>query len=417
MNNRPQPLSSEEEHEFVLRRVREMQANSSISHPLSMERQNAIREILVKEALRERYPSDMGFYPLTDKFCEGAKLKAPWLAEYWSYRNINQKKNLPREQYLAYLAEVGADSNDQADRCRGALLGGALGDMLGVPLEFSPRDSKRVSSIEGGGPFNLKPGYWTDDTSMACCLAYSLISCRGFDPRDQLLCYFYWYRYGAYSPTGKCFDIGMTNRAAIEKFLRTGEAYCGSEDPYSAGNGSLMRLAPIPVFYFDSFEKTVHFSGLSSQTTHKAQEAIDACRYFGGLLHGALHGVPKETLLDGIYSPVPGYWEANPLTPAIQTVAQGSYKHKSRDEISSSGYVVHTLEAALWAFYRSDNFRDAILEAVNLADDSDTVGAVCGQLAGAYFGETALPIEWILKMYGAQGFYHFAQDLKLAAAG
>jgi ADP-ribosyl-[dinitrogen reductase] hydrolase len=174
----------------------------------------------------------------------------------------------------------------------------------------------------------------------------------------------------------------------------------------------LMRLAPIPVFYSDSFEKTVHYSGLSSQTTHKAIEAIDACRYFGALIFGALHGVGKEQLLDGLYSPIEGYWEANPLTFSIKTVAEGSYKIKSRDEISSSGYVVHTMEAALWAFYNYDNFHDGVLAAVNLADDSDTVGAVYGQLAGAFFGETALPIEWILKMHGAQGFYHFAQDLK-----
>ncbi|MDQ1813099.1 ADP-ribosylglycohydrolase family protein [Massilia sp. CCM 9210] len=374
-----------------------------------------VREVEAHLARQQKYPSDMGFSPLQDKFCEGAQVKAPWLAGYLSYRDIHGDENFTRTQFLEYFAAAGADSSDQADRCRGALLGLALGDTLGVPLEFSQRDVKTVSGIEGGGPFKLAPGYWTDDTSMACCLAYSLITCRGFDPAHQMQCYCHWYRYGAYSPTGNCFDIGNATRAALERFLQTGEVYAGSDAAQSAGNGSLMRLAPVPVYYFDSFENAVHYSGLSSQTTHKAIETIDACRYFGALIHGALHGVSKERLLTGLYSPVKGYWEAHPLTASIEAVALGSYKIKSRNEISSSGYVAHTLEAALWAFHHHDTFRDGVLAAVNLADDSDTVGAVFGQLAGAYFGETALPIEWLLKMHATQGFYHFAQDLKLAS--
>lgn len=366
-------------------------------------------------AHRNKYPADMGFHPLRDKFCEGCEIKAPWLEGYLSYRDIHDGKDFTRAQFLKYLEGAGADSSDQADRCRGALLGLALGDTLGVPLEFSQRDVRTVSGIEGGGPFKLAPGDWTDDTSMACCLAYSLIKCRGFDPAHQMQCYGDWYRYGAYSPTNSCFDIGNATRTALERFLKTGEAYAGSDAASSAGNGSLMRLAPVPVFYFDSFENAVHYSGLSSQTTHRAIEAIDACRYFGGLIHGALHGVSKERLLNGLYSPIEGYWEAHPLTATIEAIALGSYKSKSRDQISSSGYVAHTLEAALWAFHHHDTFRDGVLAAVNLADDSDTVGAVFGQLAGAYYGETALPVEWLLKMHATQGFYHFAQDLTLAS--
>lgn len=372
-----------------------------------------LREEKALIARRALYPSDMGFHPLQDKFCPGGEIKAPWLAAYMVYRDLYQDRT--RAQFLDYLAAAGADASDQADRSRGALLGLALGDTLGVPLEFSQRDLRTVSGIEGGGPFKLKPGHWTDDTSMTSCLAYSLITRRGFNPAHQLKCYTYWYRYGAFSPTGECFDIGNATRAALERFLQTGEAYAGSDAASSAGNGSLMRLAPVPVFYLDSFEDAVHYSGLSSQTTHRAVEAVDACRYYGALIHGALNGVSKERLLDGLYSPVAGYWEAHPLTATIEAVAKGSYKTKSRNQISSSGYVVHTLEAALWAFHHNDSFRDGVLAAVNLADDSDTVGAVYGQLAGAYYGETALPMEWLLRMHAAQGFYHFAQDLKLAS--
>jgi ADP-ribosylglycohydrolase len=389
--------------------------NISASENLSAE--EFLRRAMARSAIREKYPADMGFHPMTDKFCEGAVLKTPWLADYLSFRNMRQNRSLSREQLLAWQVEAGIDASDRIDRSRGALLGLALGDTLGVPLEFSRRDVRTVSGIEGGGPFKLKPGDWTDDTSMACCLAYSLITCKGFDAAHQMARYCDWYQYGAYSSTGECFDIGNATRTALETFLRTGEAMAGSAAASAAGNGSLMRLAPIPVFYFDSFEQAVHYAGLSSQTTHKAIEAVDACRYYAALIHGALHGVGKAQLLDGLYSPVPGYWQAHPLTPSIHAVAMGSYQHKTRDQISSSGYVLHTLEAALWAFYHHDNFRDGVLAAVNLADDSDTVGAVYGQLAGAYYGEAGLPIEWLLHMHAVQGFFHFAQDLQMAGQG
>lgn len=177
-----------EERTFVEKRLKEDEARSWQAPNLSTETRQRIRESKIRNILRERYPTDMGFHPFSTKFCEGAVLKTPWLAKYWHYRNMHRDEGLSRQACFEYLAQLGADNSDQADRCRGALMGLALGDTLGVPLEFSQRDVKQVHGIEGGGPFNLKPGEWTDDTSMACCLAYSLISCQGFDPSDQMLC-------------------------------------------------------------------------------------------------------------------------------------------------------------------------------------------------------------------------------------
>jgi ADP-ribosylglycohydrolase len=198
--------------------------------------------------------------------------------------------------------------------------------------------------------------------------------------------------------------------------LRSGEPHAGSADPKTAGNGSLMRIAPIPIFYSNDFSRTVHFAAESSKLTHKAIEAVDACRYFAALLYGALNGESKAKLLDGLYSPEPDYWDLHPLTPSVRKIALGSYKNKDRSQISSSGYVIDTLEAALWAFHRNEDFRSGALEAVNLADDSDTVGAVYGQLAGAFHGEMELPFDWIRKLYKLQAAYHFAQDLLQAKA-
>lgn len=386
----------------------------------------ALENIALFEATNNRlknFPEDMGFYPMSDKFCECAILKTPWLAEYLSFRILNtfEYRNSARTAEeirtaaWSKLNTLGAESNDLLDRARGALLGLALGDTLGVPLEFCARDSRTVTDIEGGGPFNLAPGFWTDDTSMACCLAYSLIKKGGFNAEHQMQSYCKWYLYGAYSSTGTCFDIGVATRAGLEEFLNTGQPYAGSDDPRSAGNGSLMRLAPIPIFYADAFEECVEHAASSSRTTHQAPEAIDACKYYAALIFGALNGVPKEILLDGLYSPIEGYWQRQALSPAILEIAQGSYKTKERHQIHSSGYVVHTMEAALWALHRNTNFRDGVLEAVNLGDDSDTVGAVYGQLAGAVYGETGLPIDWITRMHACQGFYHFVQDLLFAS--
>jgi len=354
---------------------------------------------------RKKYPADMGFHPL--RWHDSTKLKTPCLEGYLDLR----RKISDKTALVEYLRDAGADSSALADRSRGAMMGLMLGDALGMPLEFSARDTKHVSDLEKGGPFNLDRGYWTDDSSLAFCTAYSLSKCAGFDPRHMMECYSFWYRYGVFSSTEECFDIGNATRQAIESYLRSGDPYSGSADPKTAGNGSLMRIAAIPIFYSDDFQRTVHFAAESSKLTHKAIEAIDACRYFAALLYGALNGISKEEILGGLYSPEPDYWDLHPLTPSVKKIALGSYKNKDRSEISSSGYVIDTLEAALWAFYRNDDFRSGALEAVNLADDSDTVGAVYGQLAGAFYGEMELPFDWIRKTYKLQAAYHFAQDL------
>jgi ADP-ribosyl-[dinitrogen reductase] hydrolase len=284
---------------------------------------------------------------------------------------------------------------ERIDRYRGCLLGLATGDALGTTLEFqSPGTFAPINDMIGGGPFRLQPGEWTDDTSMALCLAESLIEQQDFDPADQLERYVRWYREGHLSSTGRCFDIGNTVQEALSRFERTGQVDCGSDDPMSAGNGSLMRLAPVPLSYAGTPQEALEKSGESSRTTHGTAAAIDACRYFGGLLVGAVNEVSKDTLLSDHYCPIPGYWDDKPLVPGIDAIAAGSFKHRQPPEIRGAGYVVKCLEAVLWAFHNSDNFREGCLLAVNLGDDADTTGAVYGQLAGAFYGEHGIPAEW-----------------------
>jgi len=281
----------------------------------------------------------------------------------------------------------------EIERYRGCLLGLAVGDALGAAVEFRARGTfEPLTDMIGGGPFDLKAGQWTDDTSMALCLACSLLEQEGFDPVDQMNRYLRWYREGYFSSTGECFDIGNTIAAALRIYEKTSHPYCGATDPWSAGNGSLMRLAPVPMVYREDERQVAYYSSESSRTTHGAQEALQACKLFGVMLAKALEGAAKDAIL-GVS------WESTgdetELSPAILSLANREYQDKPRGEILSSGYVIASLEAALWCFSRSDSFREAVLLSANLGGDADTTSAICGQLAGAYYGLQNIPADWL----------------------
>ena len=302
--------------------------------------------------------------------------------------------------------------SDRHEHYLGCLLGLAVGDAVGTTLEFQlPGTFEPITDMLGGGPFGLKAGEWTDDTSMALCLADSLIERPTFDPIDQLDRYVRWWHEGYLSSNGVCFDMGSTVRSALTRFMQTREPYCGATDPNTAGNGSLMRLAPVPMRYAHDPLAAIERSGESSRTTHGAPAAIDACRYFGGLIAGALNGVSKDDLLSSRCAPISNHWHEHSLYPAIDAIACGSFKTKQPPAIKGTGFVVNSLEAALWAFYRSDSFRDGCLLAVNLGDDADTTGAIYGQLAGAYYGGAAIPIEWRPKLAKRDLIESFADRL------
>lgn len=289
------------------------------------------------------------------------------------------------------------------DRYRGSMMGLAVGDAVGAAVEFMPPGTfAPLTDMIGGGPFDLMPGEWTDDTSMALCLGESLVERNGLDPADQLGRYLRWYREGYRSSTGQCFDIGNTVRKALERFAAEGCAQCGSTDPHEAGNGSLMRLAPVPLYYARDPLAAIERAAESSRTTHGAAEAVDGCRYFAGLIIGALNGTAKDELLGDRYSPVAGCWDAHPLAPGIDEVARGSFRRRRPPEIQGTGYVVRSLEAALWAFHTTDSFAEGCLAAANLGNDADTTAAIYGQLAGAYYGMDAIPAAWheIIAMRG-----------------
>jgi len=279
-----------------------------------------------------------------------------------------------------------------SDRARGCLLGLACGDAVGTTSEFKPRGAfPPVKDMVGGGHFQLEPGQWTDDTSMALCLAESLVTCRGFDPLDQMERYVRWAEDGYMSPTGECFDIGNTTSQALRAFRDSGDPMSGPTEPRSAGNGSIMRLAPVVLYYYPDSDEVDRYTAESSRTTHGTVEAVAGCRILGGILLAALDGAGKSDVPAAVK---PADW----MSPKLQDIARGAYQTKHRDEIRGSGYVVECLEAALWCFQKTASFEEAILEAANLGDDADTTAAVCGQVAGAFYGMGGIPARWLDKL-------------------
>lgn len=281
-------------------------------------------------------------------------------------------------------------------RAAGMLLGLACGDAVGAPVEFKRRGTfPLITDMRSGGKFRLHAGEWTDDTSMALCLADSLLACQGSNPEDQMMRYRRWVDTGYRSCRPHPIGIGKTILKSLVHFQRTGEVFAGSTEPKAAGNGALMRLAPVVLYYCYDRLEALKQCVISTRTTHGADECIAASILFGSLLFDALHG--KEPATDGLL--VPDLDELIGEVPErIAAINRGDWRTKHRDDIVGSGYVVESLEAALWCFYHTNSFETAILMAVNLGDDADTTAAICGQLAGAVYMDSGMPKHWLKRL-------------------
>ena len=240
---------------------------------------------------------------------------------------------------------------------------------------------------------------------MALCLAQSLIHCGGFDASDQMLRYCAWQERGYMSSNGRCFDIGITVRAALDRFCRSGDPYSGAKDPRSAGNGSIMRLAPIAMAFHRCSDQLDQACIDSSRTTHGASECLEACVLLGRMIQRALAGQSKEAILLGD-ADCRGLRE-----PRIMALAQGFYLDQPAAAIRGNGYVINSLEAALWCFWNSCSFEEMVLKAANLGEDADTTAAICGQLAGAHYGASGIPERWLRLLVQRDQISQLAEQL------
>ena len=262
------------------------------------------------------------------------------------------------------------------DRAIGCLVGLAIGDALGTPVEFKERDTfPPVTGMQGGGAFRLKPGEWTDDTSMALALADSILKKGTIDKVDLIERFIKWYMNGEYSHNNKCFDIGTTTSTALRNYIRTKRYTDAANETHLSGNGSLMRLAPVLVRWHNAdIDFVQKMAWKSSVVTHGADSVNDSIAKLTAILYYLING--------GEFG--------------------GRYIDKCKDmkrkEVKSSGYCVDTLEAAIWAVANTSSFDEAVLLAVNLGDDADTVGAVAGQIAGAKYGFESINPTWIKQL-------------------
>jgi ADP-ribosylglycohydrolase len=264
----------------------------------------------------------------------------------------------------------------------------AVGDALGAAVEFRPPGTfPPVTGYRSGGPHGLDAGEWTDDTSMALALADSIKN-KGWDLNDQAGRYVQWWQHGKYSVNGRCLDIGTTTAQALRAFVRTKDARAsGPREERSSGNGCIMRIAPVPISsHGQDTAQLARLGAESSVPTHASPICLSASSYLTVLLPALIKGEGRETALADD-------WYKLDLHPAVEPVARGSYRRKQPPAIKGTGYVVDCLEAALWAFHEAKSFEEAVLKAVNLGHDADTTGAVCGQLAGAFWGEGGIPVS------------------------
>jgi ADP-ribosylglycohydrolase len=299
-------------------------------------------------------------------------------------------------------------------RIKGSIFGVAVVDALGGPVEFQPRGSfQPVTHFMHNDTFDVPPGTWTDDTSMTLCLAQSLIASNGnFIPQAAIRNYIKWYENGYLSAIDECFDIGSGTRQAlmIWKHYFDRSPDIREDDPSGheggqpqidkalkremfCGNGSLMRVAPIGLVYFRDMDRALSYAALSSDATHPYPTCAECCRIYTGLIVRAMNGASKEDLAKEFASIV--FTDVKVKQRLDRYSSLSDWENTDEDDIKSSGYVLSTLEAALWAFFTTSTFESGAVKVVNLGDDADTVGAVYGGLAGAYYGIQQIPAEWI----------------------
>jgi ADP-ribosylglycohydrolase len=278
----------------------------------------------------------------------------------------------------------------------------AVGDALGVPVEFMDRSALSqhpVTDMRGHGTWNQPPGTWSDDSSLSFCLAESLVN--GYDPVDIGAKFVSWHSSGYWGAHDKLFDIGVTTRTALGRIANgTNPIEAGDTGEQSNGNGSLMRIAPASL-YFSHETDDILYEQIKevSSMTHGHFRSILSCFIFSKFLIALFRGEDKHAAYQNTISATNDLIKRNhfdefELMP-FQWVLSGKLNEMKADNISSSGYVIHTLEASLWCFLTTDSYSEAVLKAVNLGGDTDTTGCVTGALAGVYYGKDAIPESWL----------------------
>jgi len=340
----------------------------------------------------------------------------------FGHRTVLNVKDILTSMNLTFGMDVGAYIEEPPKesflyKITSAIIGGAIGDALGVPYEFKKRDTFKATDMIGGGTHNQPVGTWSDDTSLTLCLMENIV--EGGDCDALMRKFSDWHKNGYMTPHGKCFDDGHTTFAAIKVFGKgTPANQCGQSGEDDNGNGSLMRIAPVALMNIENYSLGSRLENIKkySSITHAHPRAVLGCILYSEYLRlvyfwkskdvtGILCDIAHSPRFGGIYDWMP---ECQSEFSHYKRILEGDIYKLKRDDIQSDGYVVHTLEAALWCFLKNDNFKDTILEAVNLGGDTDTTAIVAGSMAGLYYGlndDKGIPMEWRRSLAKREGIY------------
>lgn len=283
------------------------------------------------------------------------------------------------------------------------VLGYAIGDALGVPAEFKRREELSANPIVdmiGNGSHNQPEGTWSDDTSMVLATMDSIAELQTIDYKDIMCRYLKWYKQAEYTASNQVFDIGMGTRRALEKFARgTKAVQCGEKNFMNNGNGALMRMFPIALYTYNAkyeYRKEVEAAYYFSSLTHGHDISMMACKIYSDYIKALLNGESPIEALNTISNyPYDSFYD-NCYT--FDRILSGKIAKMSVNEIKSTGYVVDTLEASIWCLIHSNSYEEAVLKAVNLGEDTDTIAAITGSLAGIVYRLENIPIKWIHKL-------------------
>lgn len=281
-------------------------------------------------------------------------------------------------------------------RLYSTILGGVIGDALGVPVEFKARNLN-ITGMIGYGTYNQPPGTWSDDTSLTLCLMENLIEEKD---ETELMKKFAAYREGYWTPYGSMFDIGRATDDAIERFKRgVPIEQCGGASEFDNGNGALMRISPLAFMLWNesNFSKRQAEIERWAFITHRHPRSTLGCIIYIEFLINLFDHSPKEAYKQAVHSCVENLrgTEYENEFSAYKRILNDDIASVKREDIMSDGYVVHSLEAALWCFLNSKRYSDAVLEAVNLGEDTDTIAFITGTMAGMYDQMESIPEEWI----------------------
>ena len=333
------------------------------------------------------------------------------------YHRIDKSYN-PKTNGFVWKNNIIDDGRISIKKIEDALIGFAIGDAMGVPIEFKSRyicNKNPLTEMVGYGSHDVPEGTWSDDTSMTIATMDSVIQTGRIDYNDIIKKYCEWEKYAKYTATDKLFDIGIGTRKALNIYesMKINPTKCGSTDIMNNGNGSLMRMLPIVLYLYKIRPNEIYEMDIInnySSLTHGHEISRLGCKIYYDFISGLLSGMNKEDALLNLQKINYSQYYSRETIDLYSRILNGSISNDDISTIRSSGYIVDTLEAVIWTIMNTDSYENAIIKAINLGEDTDTIGAITGSIAGIIYGKENIPERWLNKLKKKDYLESIAKD-------